>query len=141
MAWFSLFFAHSKIDFMRRRILVLLLIISSLNVFADTFDEVAAAIKNTNIKEISKYFNTSIELTVLENEGVYSKPQAELILRNFFAQNPPVAVTINHRGSSAQGSKYAIATYECSKGKFRAYIFMKDSGSGMMIQELRFEKE
>jgi hypothetical protein len=82
-----------------------------------------------------------VELTVLDNEGVYSKPQAEVILRNFFAQNPPKSVTINHRGSSAQGSKYAIATYECQKGKYRAYIFMKDSGAGMMIQELRFEKE
>jgi hypothetical protein len=113
----------------------------SVSVFADTFDEVAVAIKNANVKEVSRFFNTSVELTVLDNEGVYSKSQAEVILRNFFTQNPPVNVTINHRGSSAQGSKYAIATYECQKGKYRAYIFMKDSGSGMTIQELRFEKE
>ena len=109
--------------------------------FADTFDDVADAIKNGNVKEVSKYFSSSVELTVLDNEGIYSIPQAEIILKNFFTQNPPKAVTINHRGSSAQGSKYAIATYECAKGKYRAYIFMKDSGSGIMIQELRFEKE
>ena len=113
----------------------------TLKVFAETFDDVAIAIRSANAKELSKFFSSNVELTILDNEGVYSKPQAEVILRNFFVQNPPAAVTINHRGSSAQGSKYAIATYECQKGKYRAYIFMKESGSGMVIQELRFEKE
>jgi hypothetical protein len=128
---------------MKRKILgsIICLLIAAV-VFADTFDDVAEAIKHANAKEVAQYFNSSVELTVLENEGVYSKQQAEVILRNFFTQNPPKSVTISHRGASAQGSKYAIATYECQKGKYRAYIFMKDSGSGtMMIQELRFEKE
>jgi hypothetical protein len=119
----------------------ILVLLSAIVVFADTFDDVAAAIKNANAKEVAHFFNSSVELTILDNEGVYSKQQAEVILRDFFAQNPPKSVTISHRGSSAQGSKYAIAAYECQKGKYRAYIFMKESGSGMMIQELRFEKE
>ena len=123
------------------KIMLLFFVISVFTANADTFDDVVTAIKSANVKEISKLFNSSIELTVIENEGVYSKSQAEVILRNFFTQNPSQNVTINHRGSSAQGSKYAIATYESAKGKFRTYIFMKDSGAGMMIQELRFEKE
>jgi hypothetical protein len=109
--------------------------------YADTFDDVVVAIKGSNAKEVAKYFNSSVELTVLSNEGVYSKSQAEIILKNFLAANPPKNVTIQHKGSSAQGSKYAIAVYECQQGKYRAYIFMKDSGSGMLIHELRFEKE
>jgi len=127
---------------MNRKIYFILIISFFYNTaFADTFDDVAIAIKSANAKEVSKYFNSSVELTMIESEGVYSKQQAEVILKNFFLQNPPSAVVINHRGSSAQGAKYAIATYECPKGKFRAYIFMKDSGSGMLIQELRIEKE
>jgi hypothetical protein len=124
-----------------KTILIVCFSFISLCAFADTFDDVALAIKNGNAKEIAKYFNTNIELTVLDNEGVYSKPQAEVILKNFFGQNPAVSVSIHHRGSSAQGSKYAIATYVCQKSKYRTYIFMKDSGAGMTIQELRFEKE
>ena len=124
-----------------KKYISILFLFLSLTLFADTFDDVAIAIKNSNTKEISKYFNSTVELTIIENEGVYSKPQAEVMLKNFLSQNPPINVTINHRGSSAQGSKYAIANYDCQKGKYRVYIFMKESTTGMMIQELRFEKE
>ena len=131
---FITFMIHKKYFFV-------VFIFLSLSVYADTFDDVALAIKNSNTKDISKFFNSTVELTILDNEGVYSKPQAEVILKNFFAQNPPMSVTINHRGSSAQGSKYAIANYEYQKGKYRVYIFMKESPTGILIQELRFEKE
>ena len=113
----------------------------SFTTVADTFEDVVNAIKNSNSKEVARYFNSSVELTVLNSEGVYSKQQAEIILRNFLAANPPKNVSVQHKGSSAQGSKYAIAVYECQQGKYRAYIFMKDSGAGMLIHELRFEKE
>jgi hypothetical protein len=126
---------------MRKTLISMLIVFVAIAAYADTFDDVAVAIKSANAKEVAKYFNSSVELTVLDNEGVYSKQQAEVILKNFFSQNPPRSVLINHRGSSAQGSKYAIATYECQKGRYRAYIFMKDSGAGMVIQELKFEKE
>lgn len=118
-----------------------ILIMAALFVAADTFDEVVNALKKSNIKEISKYLNASVELTVLNNEGVYSKQQAEIILKNFLDANPPKNITIQHKGSSAQGSKYAIAVYECAQGKYRTYIFMKDNGAGMHIHEMRFEKE
>lgn len=113
----------------------------SVAALADNFDDVVTAIKNSNAREVAGHFNSTVELTVLNSEGVYSKQQAEIILKNFLAANPPKNVTIQHKGSSAQGSKYAIAVYECQQGKYRAYIFMKDSGAGMLIHELRFEKE
>jgi hypothetical protein len=127
---------------MKRSVLyTLICCFAVLSAFADTFDDVVSAIKSSNSKEVSRYFNSSVELTVLNNEGVYSKSQAEIILKNFLAANPPKNVTIQHKGASAQGAKYAIAVYECQQGKYRAYIFMKDSGAGMLIHELRFEKE
>jgi len=124
-----------------KKYILIFILFSTYLVSADTFDDVALAIKKSSTKEISKYFNSTVELTILENEGVYSKSQAEVILKNFLTQNPPINISINHRGSSAQGAKYAIAVYDCQKCKYRVYIFMKESPSGMMIQELRFEKE
>jgi hypothetical protein len=125
----------------RKLLGITMLLFASLLAFADTFDDVVNALKKSNMKEVSKFLNASVELTVLNNEGVYSKQQAEIILKNFLDANPPKNITIQHRGSSAQGSKYAIAVYECTQGKYRAYIFMKDNGSGMHIHEMRFEKE
>jgi len=108
---------------------------------ADVFDDVSAALRSGNSKEIAKYLNANVELTILNDEGVYSRQQAEVLLRNFFQNHQSKSVVIQHRGSSAQGAKYAIAVYECAEGKYRAYIFMKDSGSGMLVHELRIEKD
>ncbi|MES2689533.1 MAG: DUF4783 domain-containing protein [Bacteroidota bacterium] len=107
---------------------------------ADSFDDVVGAIKTSNSREISRFLNSSVELTINNNEGVYSKQQAEMMLKNFFAQHTFKSIAIQHRGVSPD-AKYAIANYETSQGKYRVYIFMKDGGNGLLVHELRFEKE
>ena len=108
---------------------------------ADSFDDIITALKSANAKEVSKFFNNTVELTINDNEGVYSKQQAEMMVKNFLANNQPKNVVIQHRGSSGQSAKFAIVNYETNQGKFRVYVFMKDNGSGMLIHEMRFEKE
>lgn len=108
---------------------------------ADTFDDILTQMRAANAKELVKYFSGSVELTLLDNEGIYSKQQAEQMLRNFFNQNPPKNLNIQHKGASGQGAKYAIATYESANGKFRTYLFLKDSGNGLLIHEFRIERE
>ena len=126
-----------------KKTLFYVLLLLQLSAAADTFDEVVTALKSANSAQVAKYFNSNVELTILTSEGVYSKQQAEIILKNFMNSNPPKNVAIQHKGSSAQGqgSRYAIATYECAQGKYRVYIFMKESAGKMLIHELRFEKE
>lgn len=122
--------------------LTLLFALSVAVAFADVFDDVVGALKAQNAKELTRYFNANIELTINDNEGVYSKQQAEIMLKSFLAQNPPKTITISHRGASGQGAKYAIAIYETTQGKFRVYVFMKDNGSGTsLVHEMRIEKE
>jgi hypothetical protein len=108
---------------------------------ADSFDDIMVAMKNAQTPGVIKFFSNNVELTLLENEGIYSKQQSEQMLKNFFAQHPPKNVNIQHKGSSAQGAKYAIITYEASNGKFRTYIFMKDNGHGLQVNEFRIERE
>jgi hypothetical protein len=113
----------------------------TLNAMADSFDDMMMAMKNAQTTGITKFFSNSVELTLLENEGIYSKQQSEQMLKNFFSQHPPKNVNIQHKGSSAQGAKYAIITYEASNGRFRTYIFMKDNGQGLQVNEFRIERE
>ncbi len=109
---------------------------------ADSFDDVVNAMKTSNAENVSKYLNNNVELTLLENENLCSKVQAEQMLKKFFEKHQAKNLIIQHRGASAQGAKYAIANYESNAGaKFRVYIFMKDTGHGMLIHELRVEKE
>jgi hypothetical protein len=108
---------------------------------SDSFDEIAGAMKLGQVGGLTQFFSSSVELTLLDNEGIYSKQQAEQMLRTFFNQHPPKSVSIQHKGSSGQGAKYAIIIYEAINGKFRSYIFMKDNGKGMQVNEFKLERE
>jgi hypothetical protein len=55
---------------------------------ADIFDDIALALKTGNSKELAKYFRPRVELKVGSNEDIYSKAQAEMILKDFFEKNP-----------------------------------------------------
>lgn len=107
---------------------------------ADIFDDISSAFKTGNAREIAKFFNSSVELTIDNKENVYSKTQAELVLKEFFANNPVNSFTVMHRGSS-KGPLYAIGTLETSNGSYRTYIFVAKMGDKYVIQEIRLEKE
>lgn len=109
---------------------------------ADIYDDVSAAIRSGNSKEVAKFFNANVDLAILTQEDVYSKVQAELILKDFFVKNVPKAFTIVHRGTSKEGSMYSIGTLTTAQGlSFRVYFFIKQINGKYYLQELRFEKE
>lgn len=122
----------------------ILFILLACNVFASTdiFDNISTAIKTGDSKQVSKYFGSNVDLTILNQEEVYSKAQAELILRDFLAKNSPKSFTLVHRGLSKEGSKYAIGTMITTQGTtYRVYLYVKQTAAIEYIQELRFEKE
>ena len=63
-------------------------------------ENIAAAIKAGNSKELAKYFGPTVEINLPGSEGAYSKAQAEMIIKDFFARSVPVSFTINQRGNS-----------------------------------------
>ena len=68
-----------------KQFLVVLFMITS--VFANATpvsDNLATALKKGNSTEISSYFGLSVDLSIPDNEGVFSKTQARLILKTFF---------------------------------------------------------
>lgn len=98
------------------------------------------AFKAGNATELAKHFNTSIELVILENEDVYSKTQAEQILRNFFANHRPESFKIIFEGGK-ETSRYAIGSLLTSSGNFRIYFLIKNQDGTPLIHQLRIETE
>ncbi|MBL4654345.1 MAG: DUF4783 domain-containing protein [Bacteroidia bacterium] len=128
----------------RLSLIVLLTFLSFSNTKAnvdDIYAEIASAIKSGSSIEVAKYFSANVELTILDNEDLYSKAQAQLILKDFFEKYPPKAYKLIHQGSSTEGSKYAIGNYTTTNREFRTYFYIKQSGDKYFIQELRFEDE
>ena len=105
-------------------------------------DEIYTAIKAGNSKVLAKYFNANVELVIIDKEGVYSKTQAELILRDFFSKNIPSNLVKRHEGKSGkEASKYVICTLTTSKGQYRVYFVMKNSNGEFTIHQFRIEND
>jgi len=118
----------------------ILLVLFSTGAIAQTdASEVNNALKTGNAKVLSSNFHSSIDLTILQKQGTYSKAQAEQIIQSFFDEHKPSSYKPNHTGASGDGSKYMIGTLETAKGNFRVYIYYKVIGGKELIQTLRFE--
>jgi len=123
-------------------LLVLLLAAGSVTAYMDLLSDIGNAIRSGDARAVSRFFSSTVDLTILQQEEVYSKAQAEQVLRDFFSKNTPRSFNLIHKGVSKEGAKYAIGTLVTAQGaQYRTYFFVKQSGSGEFIQELRFEKQ
>lgn len=116
---------------------LLLTIVSSFTSIA--IDEVVKAIKSGNANHVAVFFDNTVEITLSEKSNSYSKSQAELVLRDFFASNEVKDFEILHQSENTE-SQYCIGNLITINGTFRTTIFMKQKGNRDLIQELRFEK-
>jgi hypothetical protein len=107
---------------------------------ADISDKVVALLKTGNSKELSAHFASKIDLAVGDKDDVYSRAQAELILKKFFSTNQPESVTIVHSGTSKMGIKYTICNMTTSSGSFRVSFHIKEIGGKGYIQKLSIEE-
>lgn len=104
-------------------------------------DDISAALRTGNAPALAAYFHATLDVTVLQKQGTYSKSQAEQVVKGFFTDNKPSNFTINHNGTSGEGSKYIIGALATSTGEYRVYIYFKNLNGVELIQTLRFETE
>lgn len=106
----------------------------------DIPEGIALSMKAGNAAELAKFFYTNIELVILDKEDVYSKAQAEQILRKFFTEHHPTSFEIIFEGGK-ETSRYAIGSLTTSTGNFRVYFLIKDQDGSPLIHQLRIEEE
>ena len=106
----------------------------------DVIDDVSASFKSANVKEISKYFSSTVELAVLNDEDIYSANQAELILKDFFAKHPPLMMKIIHKVVSNANYKFGVIILTSTKGIFRISFEFKSAGESFNITQIRIEE-
>ncbi|ASU33313.1 DUF4783 domain-containing protein [Mucilaginibacter xinganensis] len=107
----------------------------------DPIDKVAELIRQGNIQELSKIFAPNVQITMENEENIYSKVQATLILDKFFSQNKPVSVKMLHKVNSNPNYLFGVLIANTPKGPFRITYTLKDTGGNMSLIELRIETE
>ncbi|HQY11535.1 MAG TPA: DUF4783 domain-containing protein [Ferruginibacter sp.] len=120
-------------------LLVLGTLISSFTLFS-SIDEVIGAMKAGNASEVAKFFDNTVEINMPEKSNSYSRSQAELVLKDFFAVNSVKSFDVLHKGENS-GSQYCIGTLVTRNGSFRTTIFMKQKGDKQLLQEITFENK
>jgi hypothetical protein len=106
-----------------------------------SFDNIANAIKNGNASSLAVGFQGNVEITIKDAGNSYSKNQAEMVLKNFFATHQPKSFAIVHQGTSPEGAKYFIGNLSTSTGNYRTYVYAKTTAAALVIQEIRFEEQ
>ena len=108
----------------------------------DVYDDIAFSIRSGDARQLATFFGPTIDLTILSQEDVYSKVQAEQVIKDFFSKNPPKSFEIIHKGASPEGTQYAIGTLVTTTGKkFRTSFYLKNTAGKNTLQELRIENE
>lgn len=109
---------------------------------ADVIDQVKETIKAGSAKELSKYLNQTVDVTLEGNAPQsYSKAQAEFVFRDFFKQHPPSEFSIIHQGSSKGGQPFAIGQFKSGGETYRVFMKIKAINSQQLIHEISFAKE
>lgn len=129
---------------MKKTAFYILFYLVAISVFSQTRGEIPSniilALKTGNAKEIASNMNENVEMVILDKEGIYSKTQAEMILKDFFMKNPPRKFSLLHQGGKAE-SKYGIGDLETSDDTFRVYFLLKRKNEKTLIHQFRIEKE
>jgi hypothetical protein len=99
------------------------------------------SITSGNSQALSAFFFSTIELSIPEAQGSYSKTHAELLMKNFFSKYPVQSFTIINEGQSGgEKSRFAIGTYTSSKSDtFRVYYLTKEISGKNQLTILKFE--
>lgn len=108
---------------------------------ADQLSAVRSAIASGSSRGLAQFLAPSVEVGFDGDKQSYNATQTELVLKNFFAKNPPASVDIVHQGASNDGIPYAIAHYVGRNGNYRVFIQLKPKQPNPTIDTIDFTKE
>lgn len=115
--------------------------VTSANAQNEVINNVRDALKAGSSRELSKYINNTVEISIDGEKASYSRNQAEFVLKDFFSNYPPKGFRYVHQGSSKEGLKYTVGTYSYDRGEFRVFMLIKQFGGSYLVDKIDFNKE
>lgn len=108
----------------------------------ETIKSTEVALRSGSSKELVKYFNEGIEISVNNQRGNYSTTQAEFIIKDFFKKHPPAKFEYLHKGASKEGLRYAMGRYTATDSRvFRIYLVVKQAQGKFLIDTLNISAD
>jgi hypothetical protein len=138
-----MFFVYGRVqNFTMQKIFTLFFL--SLLVLGSAFkpiaglDDVINALRSGNAAEVGKYVDENVELSLPDKSDNYSKAQAVMILKDFFATNGVTGFETKHTGDNS-GNQFCIGTLHTKSGDYRTTVFMKTRNGRQSVKEIKFQ--
>jgi len=125
---------------MKNLIILLTIFLFQIPVFAQQQEKIISTFESGNVENFSQYLDENVDLTILSTEGIYSKAQSKVLLKNFFATNTPSKFTLQHQGGGEM-AKYVIGSLVANNKTYRVYFLFKKNNDKTIIQKLRIEND
>ncbi len=103
--------------------------------------EITTFLKASNTSAIAENFASTVELVILSEEDVYSKVQAEIILKDFLSKHNPTSAKLIHLLDSNPNYRFAVVSLKTENGDFRVSYSLKETGGRYLITDMRIELE
>ena len=110
-------------------------------IHADPIDGVVWLIKQGNMTRLSQLFESTMEITLNNQEDTYSRAQATTLLTRFFNEHKPVRITLLHKVNTNQKFLFGVAIMDSNSGNYRIAYTFNEIGGSMKIIEIRIETE
>lgn len=105
---------------------------------ADVISELNKNFSRGDSKAIADHFANTIELIINEEEDIYSRSQAEIILRDFFSKNSPKKCEQVHLINKPNSIWY-VFNLQTNSGVFRTILDVKIESSNYIITSIKIE--
>ena len=98
--------------------------------------DIFKAVEQGNSEDLSYFFNQSINLSIMDKSGLYSKKQAEIILDNFFTENEIKNFEIIQQKEQANFSSAICKVKNQNNSSFNIYLTIYEINNKQVITNL-----
>ncbi|MBU1011303.1 MAG: DUF4783 domain-containing protein [Bacteroidetes bacterium] len=101
--------------------------------------DIGQAFLNSDYNLLGNMLLSTLELDIDRSKGKFSKSQAQMILKDWFALNKPASYELKQEGKTSS-SFYIIGFLYCDTGSYRIYMLLNETAGEMNIHFLSISK-
>jgi ABC-type transporter MlaC component len=107
----------------------------------EVLNNIRVSMKAGDSEALAQLFDNTVEMTYPNTQSSYSRTQAQMILKSFYAKNKPKDFIVQYTGESPEGdATYVIGALTTKSGKYRVYFYISHKGDKHLIQELKISR-
>lgn len=105
------------------------------------YESIEKAFVSNDETALTAHCGEKVLMTVLGDEGVYSRSQAKLVLKNFFSKWPSGTFKFYFKGKESSDGSFCIGKYTVGANEFRVTINFKNANQKYVIESLDIDRD